>query len=553
MASLIEARTVKAEQQLSSHINEFDTRLNSYVDLAATKFDVTSRDMVLALAAQGNRVNEALVENARQLGVTLQSQADKVAGELQKFDETMGGRLQGVEALLTIHGDALVDRLTTRTTEATQQLEAQLGAFDERVTAQTSAITNNLGSLTARIETGLAQRGQQLNDMLVQRSMEIARTMADAGRATGDALAQRAEQITSTIEGHIDGAERPRDRAADAGLLHVRELRQRIATTLDRSTEALSTLLGERGEALVSLIQATGGQAVRQISESGGDAVRQLAQTSDDAVRQMTDTSDEAVRRIADAASGISQTIDARRDELVRDIDGKMSSLTTRLDAVTADLRTLNVDRSEQAAATLQTAATRLGTDVSGVLNRLNDANAVLNEILAAASTNLASVEQGLTERVRDLENAMGGIIADTAKTTDRVEQQVAVLQERVQRCPERVVRAVGADPEPWPDARPRGAGTGGGTGQHQRQPRCQGQPACGPRRGHGGQARGYRHPAGDLRPDAGTPSGDRRGRSRAIGSDLAQQAETTSDMVREQFEALKRIRSVSATARSWP
>ncbi len=430
LASLIDTRAARAEQQLSAHVSALDERLDSFTQQATGRFDAAGREMAMILAAQGNRVNEAIVKNAEFLGESLQNKAGEVAVQLKKFDETMGGRLQGVEALLTIHGDALVDRLSARTTEAATMLEEQLASFDERITGKTSAAVSSYEALSSRVEIGLVQRSEQLNEMLVNRSLEVARTLTDGGRALTDALANRASEIVGSIESQLSSF----DTRVIARLGETAETMEvkgnRIALSLERSTDALSTLMGERGTALITLMQGTGAQTVKEIDDVGERVSAALEAQRAVLADELTHVSTTVSSVINANQAKITEAIDARITSLSAALDTRTEALTARLARTSEELQSVLADGSEQASRTLAAAGSRLGTDVSGVLSRLNEANAVLNAILAAATDNLESIENGLTDKVKTLEVTMDQLVSDTASTTDRVEKQVTLLRE---------------------------------------------------------------------------------------------------------------------------
>jgi Apolipoprotein A1/A4/E domain len=430
LSSLIDTRATRAEQQLSSHVAALDERLNSYTDQATGRFDSAGRDMVMALAAQGNRVNESIIKNAEFLGESLQTKAGEVANQLQKFDETMGGRLQGVEALLTIHGDALVDRLTARTTEAATLLENQLHSFDERITSKTSAAVSSYEALSSRVEIGLVQRSEQLNEMLVQRSLEVARTLTDGGRALTDSLANRAGEIVGSIENQLGAFDTRVIARLGAAAEDVEIKGTRIALSLERSTDALSTLLGEQGIALVSQMQGTGAQTVKQIDEVSDRVSTALEAQRVSLSNELTHISTSLSTLIDNRRAMLAGELDEGIAKLGSALDARTEALAARLTRTTDDLQAVMTDGSEHAARTLAVAGQKLGTDVSGVLSRLNEANAVLNAILAAATDNLETIETGLTDKVRTLEVTMDQLVSDTANTTDRVEKQVSILRE---------------------------------------------------------------------------------------------------------------------------
>ncbi len=452
IATVIDGRTRHAETMLNSHAADVESRLTGHADQVTSRLAETGKDIVLAIATQGNRVNEALADNARGLTGTLEAHSINVSDHLRSFDETVGARLQNVEAVVTIHGTALVDRLAGQTESTTQALESQLTAFEERSIGRAKVLSGSFDELIQRVDTGLERRGQQLNETLSQRAIEIARIMGEGGRDVTAAMETKAREIDDVINSRTTAmTEQLGARAQEiTGVLTAKadEINATLGGRASEIAETLDTRIGTFEERIVHRLDgvsdaidkkgfqlaASLGQRTEEINtlfvERGANLVGELGARGQAIAREVADVGETVIRAIETRGSAVADVLEKNGSAVAALIDTKGQELTGRINASTHEFNEAIVGGAEQSVRGLTQAHRKLSGEITEVLNRLGDANGTLNNILASATNNLEAVETGLTERVRELESAMGQIIADTSNTSERVEKQVGVLRE---------------------------------------------------------------------------------------------------------------------------
>ena len=85
--------------------------------------------------------------------------------------------------------------------------------------------------------------------------------------------------------------------------------------------------------------------------------------------------------------------------------------------------------RTARTVASLVGTNDRLQGDLTGVLDRLQDVNQLLQQVAAHASGNLGAVEDGLAARVQQVEALPSEIAAQTGRASEHVADQVEALR----------------------------------------------------------------------------------------------------------------------------
>ena len=192
--------------------------------------------------------------------------------------------------------------------------------------------------------------------------------------------------------------------AADA----LSERGNAVAAHLLSQADELNRALGERSSQLSTLIGTDGGALVQAIEDRAQDLTT----------------------RVSEVHTAILEAITVKGRETA-DTFARKGLETTRalVDAGDSIIAALD-DRSSSAAEILNTTKVRLEEDISGILDRLNHANGMLNDVLESAGENLGKVETNLSRSAGEFRTAVDRAVTDTGRSTDTIGEQVGLLRD---------------------------------------------------------------------------------------------------------------------------
>src|SRR5690606_19647215 len=87
-------------------------------------------------------------------------------------------------------------------------------------------------------------------------------------------------------------------------------------------------------------------------------------------------------------------------------------------------------ERSSSAAEVLNSTKTQLESDISGLLDRLTESNALLSDVVANAGDNLGKVETSLSRSAGEFRTAIDRALSETTASAGSLEAQTSVLKQ---------------------------------------------------------------------------------------------------------------------------
>ena len=396
LGALITERTREASSGLKTEIDDLGLALARQATEATERLASTGRDVLQAMNQHGQNVNEALAANASRLAETVTARASGLGESLEEFGKTFISKADKLEHTIVAQSDTL----GTRVAERTQQ------------------VTANIEALLSRVESGVDERAKTLSDMVALRTLEFARAVQE----TGGSLLGNIEQNVQVFGERI-----------------VAPLGRQIAA-LDQKAQAASEILGRRtqeaGEILDQKTLAATEAIVSRLDQSAGAILLRAGEVE----RSLTSLSREVGSELMGRAEQISNLIDEKGGHfvssfeqhglaMVRGLETASSGIAERVTASLAELNAAIESGSAKSLHNLVDANDRLRGEVAGLLDKLGEANRVLNTIVSSTAKGLSEVEGRLGERVRGLEATLAAILSAANQGSDALAARVEAIR----------------------------------------------------------------------------------------------------------------------------
>nr|MCU0885265.1 hypothetical protein [Beijerinckiaceae bacterium] len=132
---------------------------------------------------------------------------------------------------------------------------------------------------------------------------------------------------------------------------------------------------------------------------------------------------------VAAIGQAVVSTIESRGASIVDGLRERGTEITTALAQSQDQLRTTLESGTSSSVSTLVATNERIRSELGGTLERLGEANRLMQQIVATANTNLSGVESSLSDRVKELESILSAVSDETGRASMQVAQQVDALK----------------------------------------------------------------------------------------------------------------------------
>jgi hypothetical protein len=374
LGALISDRTREATIGLKSELDDLGLALARQATEATERLAGTGRDVLQALNQHGAKVNEALAANAHKLADTVTERTAGLGDRFAQFEKTFVDTADKLEHTIVAQSDVLGARIAERT----------------------SNVANSLESLLSRVETGVDDRTRALGDMVALRTLEFTRVVNDTGGTLLGNLEQKVqfftEKVVTPLEAQADLIER---RARDAS--------NEIASRLDQSSDSI-------------LLRA-------------GEVERSLTALSRDVGSELMSRAEQISALIDEKGANFVAHFDKNGREMVAGLETASTEIARRVTASLAELNSAIQSGSATSLHQLVQANDKLRGEVSGLLDKLGEANTVLNSIVGSTTKNLAEVEGRMSERVKGLEATLAAILSAANQGSDALVSRVEAIR----------------------------------------------------------------------------------------------------------------------------
>ncbi len=377
-------------QEAAEHLNSVGGEIANAVAARGIKtieeLQETTDLMSASIAAKGDAIKEVLIARLQQLEDSIILRGSEVADRVMSDSTSLGTRItQGLAAFddtVKVHGADIVQQIRDSVDKVNKSAEHNFSNFDNRLVTKTEEIAEALDQRIGRVERTLSDRTQSLNETLAARTLEYARTVAEGAK-------NAQESVDQTVAGMGE---------------YFTAKAQEIAHTISERTDAINQVLGSRA------LEMTQGLDTR------------VARFEEMVVGRLEGITNSIEQKSLAAADALSSKIEGTTQQLVNEAAVVEKSFTQLADQVSQTL----VSRAREVTG----AHERLQGDVTGVLERLNEANATLKTVLSGIVDNLGPIEGVVAEKITGFQQALETTLVSTRGAVGHMDGQLRDLRE---------------------------------------------------------------------------------------------------------------------------
>src|SRR5690606_31138868 len=253
------------------------------------------------------------------------------------------------------------------------------------------------------IETGVNSARKAIADMVDQRLG----TLPEAITARADITAERLAALNASINTSITQSMADLEAGAD-------RIEETIANRITAATQNISTDITNTANRMDSAVRT----ALEQIRVAAGDIDQLLTVKAVDAVDTIETRLTDINRSVEEHTSAFAALVSERSDQL----QGALSSHGNLL-------RDALGENAKEAEAIMAVSTSRILTDVTSALGKLNDSNLLLQRVLDASTANLANLETSVAQQTSTYSTTVREAIGQTEQAGAMVSQHVNALQ----------------------------------------------------------------------------------------------------------------------------
>lgn len=458
----IAGRTQRLADTLAEKTTALSLELDSRTGTLASQLDERTTALVNQIEERTSTLTGELDTRSRELRSALdggtQQLAQAVSTRTQQLSEALGSRTQALSDTLATHTSSIGETIGLRTAELADtiaqqgeearakidgSLRAATDAMGERVTTMSALITDKVAELNSNLGTGL--------DSAIARISDAEHGVAARIDAASTTVSESARHAAELIETGVTSARQA-----------ITELVDQRLGTLPEAITARADITAERLAALNASINTSITQSMADL-EAGADRIEETIATRITAATQnistdITNTAnrmDSAVRtaleQIRVAAGDIDQLLTVKAVGAVDTIETRLSDINRSVEEHTSAFAALVSEKSDQlqgalashgnllrdalgenareAEAIMAVSTSRILTDVTAALGKLNDSNLLLQRVLDASTANLANLETSVAQQTSTYSTTVREAIGQTEQAGAMVSQHVNALQ----------------------------------------------------------------------------------------------------------------------------
>ena len=364
---------------ISNSIAERGLRTMEDLQQAADRF-------TQSLTERGDAVKENLIERLQQLedAIVLRGSevADRVMSDSAALSAQIDKGLTNFDATVKVHGARIAADITKSAEQVNETTKQSSASLDQRLVGKATSVAAEIDQRISRVEKTLDDRTKTLNETLANRTLEFARTITD-----GSKLAK--ESVDKSLAGMGD---------------YFSSKAQEIASTLSERTDAINQVLGSRA------LEMTQGLDTR------------VARFEEMVVNRLENVANSVETKSVAAADVLAAKIEQTTAGLRSEAAEVEKSFTQLAERVSMTL----VDRAREVTAAHET----LQSNVSGVLDRLNDANTQLKGVLASVVDNLGPIEGAVGDKITEFRTTLESTINNAGGAISHMDGQLREMRD---------------------------------------------------------------------------------------------------------------------------
>ncbi len=424
--------------------------------------EAKSRDLSEAIALRSQEFETAIVGRTGELTGALDDQTQKLAATVgtrtAQLSDALSTRTQQLSETLTTHTTVLSNFIGQRTGELAATIDTQATSARDKIDASLRNVTDTMAERVDTMSSFVNTRVTEFNDILGAGIDRAVTRLSDA--ETG--LSTRIESATLTVG---DSARQAAD-LIESGVNSARKaitdmVDQRLGT-LPEAITARADITADRLAALNASISASITQSMADL-ESGADRIEEtiatrisvatatIAKDVTTSANHMDNAVRVALQQIQMAAASIDELVSVKAVNSAESISRRMGEINQAVNEQTNAFAALVSEKSDQlqiallshgnvlrdalgenareAEAIMSVSTSRILSDVTAALSKLNDSNLLLQRVLDASTTNLAALESSVAQQTATYSSTVRDAIGQTEDAGHLVSQHVGALQ----------------------------------------------------------------------------------------------------------------------------
>src|SRR5579885_404636 len=379
-------RSQEAADTLSQMGNEISNAVAARGIRTMEELQQAAEEMSASLSAKGDAVKETLISRLQQLedAIVLRGSevADRVMSDTAALSAQIAKGLANFDDTVKIHGAKIASEITKSADKVNETTKQNFAALDQRLVGKAAEVAAEIDQRIGRVEKTLDERTKSLNDTLANRTLEFARTITDGSKAAKEAvdksLAGMGEYFSSKA--------------------------QEIASTISERTDAINQVLGNRA------LEMTTGLDTR------------VARFEEMVVNRLENVANSVESKSIAAADVLAAKIEQTTLGLRNEAAEVERSFTQLAEKVSLTL----VDRAREVTSAHET----LQSNVTGVLEKLNEANSQLKIVLAGVVDNLGPIEGAVADKIVTFQKTIEGTISATNSAIQHMDSQLRDMRD---------------------------------------------------------------------------------------------------------------------------
>jgi len=484
LTSTLQDRSREFTEALSGTAEQLAATLDGRTELLNSTLDQRTRDLGTSLSDRVSEIGATLEERTRELNATLEDRAHMLEASFDQrataLGHSMDHRSQELATTIATRSQELSDALQTRT----QELGDTLGTH-------TLGIANAMGERTSELARTIGEQGDSARDKIDLSLRNMTDTISDRANNVSEIVAAKVAEVNDSLGRGIDGAIERLSHAEtgitariDAATATVGESSRRVAEMIETGVESarqaiaetVDQRLGTLPEAITARADITADRLAALNATINNSLVQSMAELEAGADRIEETISNRIVNAAANISTEVSATAN-RMDMAVRaaleqfqtaavtiedlvqvkavntanaigsqlaDVNRSVNDHTNAFAALVNEkseqlrgallshgnvLRDALAENAREAEAIMSVSTSRILSDVTTALGKLNDSNILLQRVLDSSTDNLAKLENSVADQTALYSQTVRDAIGSTEHAGHLVTEHVGALQ----------------------------------------------------------------------------------------------------------------------------
>ncbi len=377
-------------QEAADHLSQIGNEISNSVAARGIRttedLQIAAERLTESLSEKGDAVKETLISRLQQLedAIVLRGSevADRVMSDSAALSAQITKGLANFDDTVKVHGAQIAADITKSADKVNETTKQSFASLDQRLVGKATEVAAEIDQRIGRVEKTLDERTKTLNETLANRTLEFARTITDGSKLAKDSVDQ-------SIAGMGE---------------YFSSKAQEIAGTLSERTDAINQVLGSRA------LEMTQGLDTR------------VARFEEMVVNRLENVANSVETKSVAAADVLAAKIEQTTAGLRSEAAEVEKSFTQLAERVSLTL----VDRAREVTSAHET----LQSNVSGVLDRLNEANTQLKGVLASVVDNLGPIEGAVGDKITEFRTTLESTINNAGGAITHMDGQLREMRD---------------------------------------------------------------------------------------------------------------------------